>query len=77
MRCSAGDSILLLCDGVLHLAGPEEVLALPKNVSLCAIRADFLARGLPRTITGGKCCLVEDAEFPGLLERHSHCLTWK
>jgi hypothetical protein len=32
---------------------------------------------LPESLVPETCGLVEDTEFPGLLERHSHCLTWK
>lgn len=76
-RCRAGDSVLLLCDGVLHLSDSEGVSALPERVALYAIRADLPARGLPESLAAETCRLVEDAGFPGLLERHSHCLTWK
>jgi len=76
-RCRAGDSVLFLCNGVLHLSDSEGLSALPERVSLYAMRADLPARGLPESLVPETCRLVEDAAFPGLLERHSHCLTWK
>ena len=76
-RCTPGDSILLLAEGVLHVSEPDPLRGLPPGVALLCAREDLRARGLTEAAASGRCRLADDSAFTGLLERHLHCVTWK
>lgn len=67
-----GDMVLFLDEGVLRFddAGWS-------GSGLMYSRADLDARGLLQAAKSVSLPLFDDADFPGLLSRHAHCLSWK
>ena len=72
-----GDQVVLLDAGVMLLADPEADCSFMPFGSLAVSAADASARGLDaaQPVTGAH--WVSDAEIVTLLERHSHCLSWR
>jgi sulfur relay protein TusB/DsrH len=76
-HCVAGDSVLFLDDGVRQLLLGEPGKLLPPGVAVHYSLPDLAARGLAATAANSRVRTLEDPEFPGLLESHGHCLSWK
>lgn len=76
-RCSAGDSVVFMDDGVRQLALGEPGKRLPPGVSIHYARVDLEARGLLGAAVTSRVRLLEDDGFTALLAAHPHCLSWK
>lgn len=75
--CSAGDSVLFMDNGVRQLLLGEPGKQLPPGVAMHFSKPDLEARGLLKAATEARLRLLDDADFPDLLRRHRHCLSWK
>ena len=68
----AGDSVLLLEDGVYELMNPDQRLtAVPDGCAVYVMAADALARGVPVTAE-----LVDYERFVSLSVEHEQVLSW-
>ena len=76
-RCEPGDTVLFLDDGVYRLLDGAPGEALPDGVAVLFSLPDLEARGLDGAAQRLRSKTLRDDEFPGLLERHGHCLSWK
>lgn len=72
--CVAGDALLFVDAGVLHLLRP--LSELPGGVEAHFLAADLQARGLLEAARGRQLGVLDDAAFCGLLATHERCLTW-
>jgi sulfur relay protein TusB/DsrH len=75
-NCRPGDTLLLLDAGVFQLPGAEGALAGAGVDRVCFLAADLRAHGLESVAAGAGFEVVDDTEFPELLRRHPHCVTW-
>jgi sulfur relay protein TusB/DsrH len=73
----AGDHVLFLDAGVMILAEPQSAFSVPPADSVFYSEPDLAARGLLELARNEGLQLLPDEDFPGLLARHSFCLTWK
>lgn len=76
-RCEPGDAVLFLDDGVNRLPDGAPGEALPDGVAVLFSLPDLEARGLGEAARGLQLDTLQDDDFPALLERHRHCLSWK
>lgn len=74
--CVAGDGILLMDAGVMHLASEAAGERIGDELDLFCLAADLRARGLS-IASSGPWQAVEDPVFAELLERYRHCVSWK
>lgn len=74
-HCAAGDALLFLDSGVLHLLSAAP-LAASGGARCHFLVADLQARGLLQPARQENASVVDDAGFCGLLAAHDHCLTW-
>lgn len=70
-RC-AGDALLFLDAGVLHLLDDREA-----GAGAHFLEADLQAHGLLGLARRRRVRVIDDAGFCALLAAHRHCLTWK
>jgi sulfur relay protein TusB/DsrH len=73
---SAGDAIVFLDGGVMHLLGATGFPVLLNNPDVCFSREDLLARSLLKTAKGQGVVVKDDRAVVSLLLEHDHCLTW-
>lgn len=76
-RCSAGDTVLFLDDGVRQLLLGEPGRRLPPGVAVHYSTVDLEARGLLGAAAQARVRLLDDTGFAALLSEHRHCLSWK
>lgn len=72
--CVAGDALLFLDAGVLHLL--QALPVLPDGGEAHFLAADLQARGLLEAARRRQLSVLDDAAFCDLLAAHGHCLTW-
>ena len=76
-RFDAGDAVLFLDDGVMHVAENPGRIFQPLYRNGFFSDTDLNARGL-RTLAGeAGVRIISDPEFVDLLQKHDFCLTWK
>lgn len=75
-QCAAGDVILFLDAGVLHLLD-EKQLVPDGGAAEFYSSVDLEARGLHEAAVHSGVHLASDEDFVRLLERCSHCLSWQ
>jgi len=76
-RFDAGDAVLFLDDGVMHITGNPGRIFQPLFRKGYFSDPDLDARGL-RTLAGDAGVrIISDPEFVGLLQKYDFCLTWK
>jgi sulfur relay protein TusB/DsrH len=76
-RCEPGDAVLFLDEGVNRLLDGEPGGALPDGIAVLFSWPDLEARGLAEAAQRQRLKTLQDDDFPALLERHRHCLSWK
>lgn len=74
--CVAGDGLLLMDAGVMHLASEAAGERIGDEVERFCLATDLRARGLS-IAASGPWQAVEDPVFAELLERYRHCVSWK
>ncbi|MBT8048658.1 MAG: hypothetical protein HKN57_02540 [Xanthomonadales bacterium] len=74
---NAGDSVLFLDDGVMHITDDDSADSRTVFDSAFFSAEDLAARGLARLAAVPGIRTISDPEFDGLLARHAFCLTWK
>lgn len=72
--CVAGDALLFLDAGVLHLLQP--LPDFPGGAAAHFLAADLQARGLLEAARRRQLSVLDDAAFCDLLAAHGRCLTW-
>ena len=75
--CTAGDTVVFFDDGVRQLLLGEPGRLLPPGVAVHYSLSDLKARGLAEAATRMKARTLSDEDFPAMLQRHDHCLSWK
>ena len=72
--CVAGDALLFLDAGVLHLL--QALPVIPDGAEAHFLAADLQARGLLEAARRRQLSVLDDAAFCDLLAAHGRCLTW-
>jgi sulfur relay protein TusB/DsrH len=75
-QCVAGDVVLFLDAGVLHLLD-ENLLTFDAGIAVYYSPVDLEARGLLEAAVHSAVQLASDEDFVRLLEHCSHCLSWQ
>lgn len=73
---SAGDVIVFLDGGVMHLTTISGSADLPGNSAVCYSLEDLQARSLLETARVKGVKTTDDRGVARLLREHDHCLTW-
>jgi sulfur relay protein TusB/DsrH len=75
-QCAAGDVVLFLDAGVLHLLDENQFIPDGGAAEFYA-SVDLEARGVLEAAIHSGVQLASDEDFLSLLERCSHCLSWQ
>ena len=75
--CTAGDAVLFIDDGVRQLVLGEPGRLLPPGVAVQYSLPDLEARGLAEAAAKMNARTFCDEDFPVLLCKYDHCLSWR
>ena len=76
-QCAAGDTVLFLDAGVMHITGDVRECFTNHATVVLFSAPDLMARGLGSIALDQAVQTLDDSEFGDLLARHEFCLTWK
>ena len=75
-HAAAGDSLLFIDAGVLHLLRAASEETVPAGVEMAFLAADLEAQGLRDFAERAGVRVLPDAALAGLLVEHRLCLSW-